>query len=172
MKELKTEIYEKKDLLFTYRKVKFQDKMIYIPCSTPYKILSTEIGTDKYGNSFIKYKGFSDNRILYRNNNNLDRDKETTQERCNDYNFNYSDSKFTYGRMKLKDIIIPEDFQKTPPSVFKMQDRYNYYIRHNKRFKSEIIIDKNNVLLDGYITYELCRLMDKKYIYAVVKEDY
>lgn len=164
MKELKTEIYEKKDLLFTYKKIKFKDTMIYIPCSTPYTILSTQIGIDKYNNYFVKYKGISDGRILYRNNNNLDRDKETVQERCNDSNF-------TYGRMKLKDIIIPEDFQKTPPLVLKIQDRYNYYMRHNKRFKSEIIIDKNNVLLDGYITYELCKLMDKTYVYVVMKED-
>lgn len=171
MKELKTEIYEKKDLLFTYRKVKFQDKMIYIPCSTPYKILSTEIGTDKYDNSFIKYKGISDNRILYRNNNNLFRIKKETREFCNDINFVATDLKFECKVIELKDIIIPEDFQKTPPSVFKIQNRYNYYIRHN-RFKSEIIIDENNVLLDGCITYELCKLMGKAYVNVVIKEEY
>lgn len=57
--------------------------------------------------------------------------------------------------MKLENISIQRSFKEHPPLQNKMIEARNYY-QNNGRFKSNIIVDENNTLIDGYITYLLC----------------
>ena len=52
----------------------------------------------------------------------------------------------------LKDIIISEDFRKTEPAAWKMQLRADYY-ESTGELPAGIIINNENVLIDGYTIY-------------------
>lgn len=69
-------------------------------------------------------------------------------------------------RMKLSDIKINEAFANTTPSEEKMNEcRYNWRMYSKQdRF---IVVDHNNVLIDGYVMYKV--LMEHKEEYAEVK---
>ena len=68
--------------------------------------------------------------------------------------------------MKLSDIKISEEFANTIPSEKKMNEcRYNW--RFYKKQDRFIVVDHNNVLIDGYIMY--LTLMEHKEEYAEVK---
>ena len=68
--------------------------------------------------------------------------------------------------MKLSDIKIKESFANTTPSEEKMNEcRYNW--RFYKKQDRYIVIDHNNVLIDGYIMFLV--LMKHKEEYAEVK---
>ena len=68
-------------------------------------------------------------------------------------------------RMKLSDIKISESFANTTPSEEKMNEcRYNW--RFYKKQDRYIVIDHNNVLIDGYIMFLV--LMEHKEEYAEV----
>lgn len=68
--------------------------------------------------------------------------------------------------MKLSDIKISESFANTTPSEEKMNEcRYNW--RFYKKQDRYIVIDHNNVLIDGYIMFLV--LMEHKEEYAEVK---
>lgn len=58
--------------------------------------------------------------------------------------------------MRIKDIIIPKEFQK--PRTEKMNERIEYF-KKNQNFETQIVVDKDNNLIDGYTTY----LIAKKY---------
>ena len=69
-------------------------------------------------------------------------------------------------RMKLSDIKIKESFANTTPSEEKMNEcRYNWRI-YSKQDRY-IVVDHNNVLIDGYCMYLV--LMEYKEEYAEVK---
>ena len=69
-------------------------------------------------------------------------------------------------RMKLSEIKIKESFANTTPSEEKMNEcRYNW--RFYKRQDRFIVVDHNNVLIDGYVMY--LTLMEHKEEYAEVK---
>lgn len=52
----------------------------------------------------------------------------------------------------VKDIIISEDFKDTDPAVWKLQRKVDYYKQHGE-LPEDIIINDENVLIDGYTTY-------------------
>ena len=56
----------------------------------------------------------------------------------------------------FKDIIISKEFKKHYPRKSKMQERWEYYEKY-KEGKVPIIVDKNNVLIDGYTTYLIAK---------------
>lgn len=58
--------------------------------------------------------------------------------------------------MRIKDIRIPKEFQK--PRTEKMKERIEYF-KKNQNFETQIVVDKDNNLIDGYTTY----LIAKKY---------
>ena len=58
--------------------------------------------------------------------------------------------------MRIKDIRIPKEFQK--PRTEKMNERIEYF-KKNQNFETQIVVDKDNNLIDGYTTY----LIAKKY---------
>lgn len=69
-------------------------------------------------------------------------------------------------RMKLSDIKISEEFENTIPSEDKMSEcRYNWRM-FNKQDRF-IVVDHNNILIDGYVMYLI--LMEHREEYAEVK---
>ena len=56
--------------------------------------------------------------------------------------------------VRLENIKIKKDFSE--PKEGKMKERRNYFNKYGY-FKSPIILDKNNTLLDGYTTYLLAK---------------
>lgn len=72
-------------------------------------------------------------------------------------------------RMRLSEIKISESFANTTPSEEKMNEcRYNW--RFYKKQDRYIVVDHNNVLIDGYVMYKV--LMEHKEEYAEVKISY
>lgn len=65
--------------------------------------------------------------------------------------------------VKLENIEIPYYF--VPPKESKMCIREQYYER-NGYFRSTIILNRNNLLLDGYTTYLLA--LNKGYDYITI----
>lgn len=61
--------------------------------------------------------------------------------------------------IKLNEIKISDCFAKTFPSREKMLKVEEYYVNNHKKIDQDIVVDKNNVLVDGYIRY----LILKKY---------
>lgn len=68
--------------------------------------------------------------------------------------------------VKIDNIKIPRVFKK--PNQEKFDSRREYYIKH-KYFRSMIVLNKNNYLLDGYTTYLLAKEMNFDYI-TVLRE--
>ncbi len=56
------------------------------------------------------------------------------------------------GSFSLQDIIISEDFKNTEPAAWKMQRKADYYKRTGE-LPEDIVINDENVLIDGYATY-------------------
>lgn len=54
--------------------------------------------------------------------------------------------------MKLEDIIVRESFANTTPREYKMKECRDYWDKQNKQDRY-IVVDRNNVLVDGYIQY-------------------
>ena len=57
-------------------------------------------------------------------------------------------------KIKLKDIIIPDYMSNV--SERKIKIKIDYAIKHGY-FRDSIILDENNVLVDGYSTYVLSK---------------
>lgn len=55
-------------------------------------------------------------------------------------------------RMNINDIIIRESFANTTPRQNKMKVCRDYWEQHHKQDRY-IVVDRNNVLVDGYIQY-------------------
>lgn len=53
--------------------------------------------------------------------------------------------------MKLEDINIPDRFVSKPPKLDKVLLHHQDYI--NNRYLDPIIVDADNVIIDGYISY-------------------
>lgn len=54
--------------------------------------------------------------------------------------------------MKIKDIVIKENFANTTPRKNKMKVCRDYWEQHHEQDRY-IVVDRNNVLVDGYIQY-------------------
>lgn len=70
------------------------------------------------------------------------------------------------GIEKLSNIKIPVKFLEHPPKAEKMWRRKCYYIIHQK-VKVPIIINRDNVLLDGYTSYLIEKILNKKYVKVI-----
>lgn len=70
--------------------------------------------------------------------------------------------------VSLKKIKIPDYYVK--PKVEKMIQRMHYY-NMTKKFFVPIIIDKNNMLVDGYTSYLIAKESNKKIVRAEVKNN-
>lgn len=72
-------------------------------------------------------------------------------------------------RMKLSEIKISESFASTTPSEKKMEEcRYNWRMYGKQdRF---IIVNHNNVLIDGYVMYKVLMEHNEEYADVIYKE--
>lgn len=55
-------------------------------------------------------------------------------------------------QMKVKDIKIKDSFKKTQPSRQKMKN-YWFYYRQTGELHSDIVVDRDGYLEDGYTSY-------------------
>lgn len=72
-----------------------------------------------------------------------------------------------FGYENIHKIKIPSGYKM--PRAEKMRCKASFYATTGK-FQDKIIINKEKVLLDGYVTFKLCKWIDKKYI-KVLKID-
>jgi len=137
------------------------NKQISIVCNEPFIISTTKISINSNEDISVKYKGCCGFSHLNRADSNLFLTKEEAQTRCNELN-----KEKIY--INVKDIIIQDSFKETQPSLDKIQIKLDYY-KVNKKFDKYIVIDKENVLQDGYINYLLCGLLNINVVRAVVE---
>ena len=57
-------------------------------------------------------------------------------------------------RINIKEIIIPDSFKNSKPNDQKVEMKRQYYNK-NRQIQKPLLVDENNVLLDGYIWYLL-----------------
>lgn len=96
--------------------------------------------------------------ILQKQNSDLQNDVENVYKSYLEIKEKYNKLTTRLETVKISDIKIDYWFIKTPPKQSKMQNREKYLLE-NGEFKSLIILNKNNKLLDGYTSY----LLAKKY---------
>ena len=65
--------------------------------------------------------------------------------------------------VKLKDIVIPAEFQATRPRYRKMMFKREFFNR-NGIFESSIVLDKEFTLKDGYTSYIIAKENGMKYV--------
>lgn len=68
----------------------------------------------------------------------------------------------------IKNIIIPTTFNDYVPPINKIQSHLQFY-NDLKEFMTPIRINQNNELIDGYITYALCKLLKIKQTTVVIE---
>jgi len=139
------------------------EKNVNIVCDEPYKISTTKISINSNGGITVKYKGYCGLSMLNRAEDNLFTSKEEAQRRCDELN-----KEKTF--VRIEDIIIQEDFKKFIPSLDKIHEKLEYYKLH-KKFNGNIVVDKNNILQDGYIIYLLCKMLNIEVLKVVVETE-
>lgn len=137
------------------------DKSVNVVCDDPYKISTTKISINSNEDISVKYKGYCGLTLLNRAEDNLFISKEEAQQRCDQLN-----KEKTF--VKVEDIIIQNCFKETQPSLDKIRSKQEYYKTH-KKFDKDIVVDKNNVLQDGYINYLLCKMLNINAIKVVIE---
>lgn len=135
------------------------NKQIQIVCDEPFQITSYKVSLDSNLKASIKYKGYCGHSSLNRAEENLFHTKEEAQVKCDEMN-----KEKIY--INIKDIIIQDSFLQ--PSIEKISERLDYY-RDNHKFDKDITINKENVLLDGYVTYLICKLLNIETIRVIVE---
>ena len=68
-------------------------------------------------------------------------------------------------KVKVSDIIIPEEFKATKPRFETMIQKRKFY-RKNNRFESKIVLNKDFLLIDGYTSYIIAKENGMKYVEA------
>jgi len=137
------------------------NKNISVVCDDPFIITSTKVSIDSSGDISVRYKGRCNYVTLSRAEDNLFSTKEEAKIKCEEFN---KEKVF----IKIEDIIIKDCFRNTRPSLDKIQSKIEYY-KGNSKFDKNIIINKDNVLQDGYINYLICRLLNIETIKVVIE---
>ncbi len=137
------------------------NKKHYAVCDEPFIISTTKINISSNGKVNVRYKGRCGHSNYSRGTENLFFTKEEAQLKCDELNK-------TKILTNLEDIIIPEEFNGTTPSVNKIQERLSYY-KENNKFEKYIVVNREMVLQDGYITYLLCKLLNIDYTNVIVE---
>lgn len=137
------------------------NKFINIVCDEEYniKIIRPNVYVD--GTIIIKYKIQSATNTLNRAEQNLFLTKEEAQKKCAELN-----NKRVL--INISDIAIPDDFKNSTPIPGKILRKLDYYNRYSK-FDKDIVLNKDNVLIDGYINYLICQLLHINTIKVVIK---
>lgn len=64
---------------------------------------------------------------------------------------------------RLKNIKISKKFKMAYPKTLKLINKIEYYLQ-NKKFEQPIVINKENVLVDGYTSYLIAQMLNKKWV--------
>lgn len=64
---------------------------------------------------------------------------------------------------RLKNIKISKEFKMAYPKTLKLINKIEYYLQ-NKKFEQPIVINKENVLVDGYTSYLIAQMLNKKWV--------
>ena len=70
--------------------------------------------------------------------------------------------------MKLSDIKIKDEFKETPPQGWKMKLKWQYY-RKNGELQSQIVVNKEGYLVDGYTSYLIAKADGLKEVEVVIR---
>lgn len=73
--------------------------------------------------------------------------------------------------LKIKDIKIQDRYKESPPRRGKMESKWKHYKQYRK-FEEEIIVNKHNVLIDGYTSYLIAKQEGIKSVQVVKIIDY
>lgn len=74
----------------------------------------------------------------------------------------------TYEKFYIDNIIIPTKYIEYVPPINKIQANLKFY-NDFKEFSTPIKINQNNELIDGYISYLLCKLLKIKQTIVVIQ---
>ena len=138
-----------------------ENKNILKVCDDPFVITLTKISVDNNGSITVRYKGNCCFVRLNRAEESLFLSKEEAQLKCDEMNKDRIN-------IRVDDIIIQDSFKESKPSVDKIQNKLEYY-KVNNKFEKNIVVDKNNILQDGYINYLICRILGIEVVKAVVE---
>lgn len=138
------------------------NKLTNVVCDEPYVISLTKISINSSNNLIVRYKGRCGFVNLNRSESNLFSSKEEAQIACIELNLEKTN-------IKVEDIIIRDSFKATQPSITKIEKKLAYY-KANGKFDSYIIINEENLLIDGYINYLICKMLNIDVV-LVVAED-
>ena len=73
-----------------------------------------------------------------------------------------------YKTTRLDDIQIPKPFRNSFPASYKVKNCYETYITY-RRFDRDIVVDKDNILTDGYVAYLIARMIGIVQVKVTVK---
>jgi hypothetical protein len=126
-----------------------------------FKIKSIKINLSSKYTYAIRYKMEGGFESYNRAEENLYASKEEAQAACDNLN---KERIF----ININDIVINADFSKTIPNTEKISERLNEY-KELGTFKNEIVINKQNVLTDGYTTYLVCRMLNIPIVKTIIE---
>lgn len=69
--------------------------------------------------------------------------------------------------MKLSDIKVTEAFAKTTPSPLKMEECRNHWLENGTQDRY-IVVNRDNILMDGYVQYLICKEYGIEEVEAVI----
>lgn len=138
------------------------DKYTNIVCNEQMTISSTKISINGNGQISVKYKGYCGINSLNRSEDNLFPTRVIAQLKCDELN-----KEKTF--IEIEDIVIQDSYKVNQPSIDKIQTKLDYY-KINKKFEKDIVIDKENVLKDGYTNYLICKLLNIYRVKAIVED--
>lgn len=138
------------------------NKRAHVVCEEPFIIAITRININSNGSTSVRYKGRCGLSTLNRAEGNLFSTKEEAQKRCDELNR----EKFY---MHVSDIVIQEKFKESQPSIDKIQAKLDYF-KKNNTFESHIVVNRENILQDGYINYLLCSLLNIDTAYVIIED--
>ncbi len=67
------------------------------------------------------------------------------------------------GKENIRNIKIQDGFKKNPPRFKKMLEKMNYYNEY-QNFEQPIVVNGDNVLIDGYTTYLIAKQLGIRYM--------
>ena len=132
-------------------------------------VVCTEIGTIRKIKVEVEDKDIKYRYVVQCNTGQYKRDDSTlfgTKEMAEEYCLKMNKPK---KKILLKDIVIDRDFKCTKPNTEKIKAKIDYYNK-NCKFYTKIVINKQNLLIDGYITYMIAKMYGKELIECWVED--
>ena len=138
------------------------NKNIYVVCDEVFQVFNTKISINYNGDIHVKYKGKCGEPLLTRAENNLFETREQAQIKCDELNKEKIE-------IHIDDIIIPDSFREKRPSINKINKKLEYYKLYNC-FEKDIVVNKDNILVDGYINYLIYKMMNVEMVRVSVED--